>query len=446
MHSKIYDKHLLPRDFLGVLLFMFIIGSMTLFGPYKLRILGLVVAGCFALYFLKEKKSFPVEFLIYSMWLLWSLSGYVVSADKSAFLTTFLTVFNVGVMGFTISGITAQRTSMKTNFLGLIIGGLIQIVLSLFSNEFGQATDPANRMRVTGLVDNSNHYAFILLTAIFALLYFLGRKNSLKGKLMLSILLVIFIFGIILSASRKTLIGVTLLILLWFWMCYKKELLRRPSLLLSLAGITAGFFVMGIYIMSSSYIGERISRDYIDVSYRTAHIEDRERRFALYEEGLEMLTSNPIFGVGLGNFAIQSAYGQYAHSEYMELLACTGIIGFLMYSSIYVVLWRRLSKLQKVFLNDSISKELSLLKAAILTLLVIALGRPNFISINAWVFISSAIGYAFILERKITSSKTRLKQSSFEFSKRYIARDGRAWLRECEGKKVGNVSRLNEGR
>jgi len=57
--------------------------------------------------------------------------------------------------------------------------------------------------------------------------------------------------------------------------------------------------------------------------------------------GLEVFKENPVFGIGIGNAHLVNIQDVYLHNNYVELLADGGIIGFLIYYSIYAyLLWQ----------------------------------------------------------------------------------------------------------
>jgi O-antigen ligase len=71
-------------------------------------------------------------------------------------------------------------------------------------------------------------------------------------------------------------------------------------------------------------------------------------RANMVQIGLELFKKNPILGVGFGNFSYHyyyeySGWAQtYAHNNYVEILADTGIVGFVLY---YIVPFSMLFKM-----------------------------------------------------------------------------------------------------
>jgi len=119
-------------------------------------------------------------------------------------------------------------------------------------------------------------------------------------------------------------------------------------------------------------------------------------------EGLGMIKKSPIFGIGLSNFSVLSKTGLYSHSDYLEVASNTGIIGFIIYFSIYIVLWRRLSLIKKITTDSFILYKVNIFKTAILTILLFGFGKPHITSKITWIFIAIAVGYTSFVKSRIS--------------------------------------------
>jgi len=398
-------KGTFPNDFFGWILLAFALGSITLTGSGQLRAIGLLLAASYTLYFLKNKLWLPPEMIIYFFWILWAgATGYLISIDKSAFLNIFKVSFQTTIMSFAIIGITAHRRSIGTNFLALLIGGILLFLSSITSGELSSVTsNPDNVLAgVTGMTENPNTFGFNLLLCSTALLYFWKNNTSLIKRIIIILLMCIFSYGIIISASRKAFLGFALLIFLWLFFCYRKEILRRLSLFIPILLALGGLYFATDYMISNTYLGKRFQGK---IGREMSFVERENKRITLYKDGLNILKQNPVFGVGLGNFKVYSTYGIESHSDFIEIITSTGIIGFSLYFFIYISLWRRLSRVQKQTEDPSILYNIRLFKIIILAILALGFGRPNFKDQITWVAISSIIGYTWSLEKKLLDLK-----------------------------------------
>jgi O-antigen ligase len=341
------------------------------------------------------QDSIPMEIIIAFYWLAWSLMAYAVNLniDRELFWQSFLLVLQIIIMGLAIAGITKNRASLNVNFLGMIIGCVILLIASSISGEFHFGSNPTERFRSQSLTSNPNYFGYILLLGTLASLYYWRNASFLK-RLLIFGLIGAMSAGILLTASRKTFVGWGVLMLTWSWLCYKQGISKRPALIFAPVIIIVTLYAVSDYMLANTYMGKRFISDLVDNAYH------QQKRFALYVEGAEMIKSNPIFGIGLGNFAVLSKLQLESHSDYVEVAASTGIIGFLLYFSIYVVLWRRLGRIQKFSSDLSVLYNVGLLKAGLLSIFVLGFGRPNFKSQLTWMFLATAIGYACSLDKK----------------------------------------------
>ncbi|MBS1113995.1 MAG: O-antigen polymerase, partial [Nitrospirae bacterium] len=207
-------------------------------------------------------------------------------------------------------------------------------------------------------------------------------------------------YSIIVTASRKTFLGLIVLIFAWLWTSYKNELKRRPSYFIVIFFLILALYSVTDYMIENTYMGTRFREDIVDNP-----ITERRQgyhRIIFYKEGLKLLMDNPIFGIGLGNFQVYSEFDAESHSEYIEVVSSTGIIGAFLYFSIYILLWRRLTKIKKQSTDWEVSYTAGLLKAGMVMMLVIGFGRPHFSNLLAWIYLSSAIGYAWSQERRLS--------------------------------------------
>ena len=131
-------------------------------------------------------------------------------------------------------------------------------------------------------------------------------------------------------------------------------------------------------------------------------MEDRSTqvRFDLVFIGLRIFAENPIFGCGLGQFGVASETGYYAHNEIAEILSTTGLPGFLIYFSVYVMVWRRLSRSLEGPCEPLFAYRVNMARMILLIMLVSgSLSRPNFISQDTMFLLALVVGISHWAER-----------------------------------------------
>jgi len=184
----------------------------------------------------------------------------------------------------------------------------------------------------------ANWMGIICAFSIIIWIYYYSKSNKNKkmSLLIISILSIIVIF----TKSRKAFI-ILIFGPMMYWLLYKPRkkyiLFIIPGIILVVfASIWAVFNVPFLYKM----IGFRLIGLFsvfdpnivVDASVTT--------RADMVKIGIELFKQNPIGGVGFGNFSHHYFYNYsgwtetYAHNNYVELLADTGMIGFTLYYAI----------------------------------------------------------------------------------------------------------------
>ena len=229
-----------------------------------------------------------------------------------------------------------------------------------------------NSGSLKGVTANRNITAFSLAIKIPFVLFLIHLLKKTWLKLGLAFLLCLSILGLSIIQSRASFIAVGLIFISYTALqivLYIKEN-KKVSHLLQLGYFLIPFFFAILINQTalSNKGADAISRAAtISLSTNDGSVNQRLR---YYEDVLTHLISNPLFGVGLGNWKLKSidydskdivgyVVPYHAHSDFIQLGAELGIIGFLLYLGIflwalyYVYILIRFSDLvlnEKVFL------------------------------------------------------------------------------------------------
>lgn len=219
---------------------------------------------------------------------------------------------------FTIVFLTSKE-KLYILFKALVYSGVLVAILNsiqmvIIFNTLGY--------KGVGPLGNPNYFAGIL-SCILPLVIYENKKNS---SLLNKVILIIYVGAIVLSFSKTAWIGMVLSILVLFAKDIKKSLVMIPLI------------IIFIYIFWND-MTKAFNLNYI--------IQDTIKGFSggtrriLLEVSLVMSTANIknfIFGVGLGNFPIntykyEKLYSMYhpgseSHNILTDVLTETGIIGF----------------------------------------------------------------------------------------------------------------------
>lgn len=320
---------------------------------------------------LNLKSKLTLTYIVFILWaigsLMYAINPTEVLVNLSRQLNVFLMFFSMGLHIFYIKN--------KMKFLPWVITFILSFeVYAVFIEalEMIKTSGLISPASLKGVTANRNITAFSIALKIPFLLFLIYKERKVLLKMTLGVIIFLSLTTISMIQSRASFIAVGFIllayvvmqILLYFKVEKKaKTLLQIGYLLIPL--ILTLFLNQAVL---SSKGADAVSRAAtISLSNNDGSINQRLR---YYEDVLTHLSANPIFGVGLGNWKIKSIdydskdidgyiVPYHAHSDFIQLGAELGIIGFLAYLGIFIwavvyvyrlIKYSKLLNEQKVFL------------------------------------------------------------------------------------------------
>lgn len=157
------------------------------------------------------------------------------------------------------------------------------------------------RITYLGFFNDPNDIGMFLVMNIPFTIYFYKKGGAIGKLIMLSILVALF-YGVYMTGSRGTALGVGTLIAVYYIVMN-----AGPKLFLTLVGLAP---------IAATVIASLQSN--IDSS--------ADGRLEAWYAGVLMLIANPIFGVGMGQFLEE--HGLVAHNSYIHVAAELGVPGY----------------------------------------------------------------------------------------------------------------------
>jgi hypothetical protein len=162
------------------------------------------------------------------------------------------------------------------------------------------------RMCGVGIFNDPNELCLLLAVGVILALYLLGDKRSGLVRYVCAVPLVAFALAIPLTQSRGGLLAV---------------LAGLSVLAFDRLGAKRGTLIMGVMLVGVLAVaGGRITRFEIDNSDDTS-----QHRVQLWSEGLVLLRSSPLFGIGFGTYADE--VGFVAHNSFVHAYTELGFFG-----------------------------------------------------------------------------------------------------------------------
>ena len=324
-----------------VFVFLWFISSKI----HWLRIVAIIIFATFSaiqlLKILKRRNLFTNKSVfLYFLFLLWSFISVIWAQNAESVINkTFDLICNTVFMVLTYDYFYELKISTK-KFLAIFItiGVVFAIYVLMYYGPVNYFTLLTSGRRVGGDIINVN-FIGLVCTMTFLIIIFSVISGLYKNKLVLlpSLIALIVSLG---TGSKKVFLGLGVgLLLIFIYYIKGKITLKKIRNVLLIILIT---FVAFDFIKESPYFSRIFART--DEMFNTLIKQDdydgsTYERGLYIKEGLKTFSEYPITGIGLNNASIitnrVSGKETYLHCNYVELLACTGIIGFALYYFIY---------------------------------------------------------------------------------------------------------------
>jgi O-antigen ligase/Tfp pilus assembly protein PilF len=246
--------------------------------------------------------------------------------------------------------------------IALLLSGVLFAESLLYFRDFFNDIDkvPLDQLinQLNGNTGNKNIFAASLVIKIPFILYCLLQAKTGERVFHLSSLTV-GITTIFLSSARASFVSLFLITLCFLIFCFlqfrqsrKTELLLYRSAYIIIP-LIAGFFLAKSVFAQANLYQERSNSGYSDISSRISSIsltqDNSSYRLALWKHAFSYIKEHPMMGCGYGNWKLASIPYEkeyindlnvpaHAHNDFLEYFAELGIVGGLLYLSLFVCL------------------------------------------------------------------------------------------------------------
>lgn len=333
-------------------------------------------------------NALPRESLLLIAFIAWAAAtGPIVAQDADALFGQLRPNAQMAIAFAAIVAILTRPNIGQAGFMAIIATA---VFVSAYLYSIGFQSVGLSEKRITqndmAVYWNPNGIANLLCVASGSLLMWFPYKRNVPRDLLIVGCLVIFAITLIATSSRKAFIAAIVLIMAWQWFCHREKVLKNFGYWV-IAGIGGLGLYLGIdYVMESTVMGQRFEQ--------STAMSGFEGRWRMYQRGVELFIESPIAGIGLGNYAVLSGFGAYSHSDFIETLVATGIVGVFLYGMAYLTLWNRLVRIRKYVADPVIRYQAGVVQAIFVATMVIGLGSPHVVIAPSWVFLAVMVGFA----------------------------------------------------
>lgn len=315
-------------------------------GPGRYLLLAALI-GVFLGYCLKNKNKLRIKIDRYSIYLLlFSIFTYLSSfwaIDSTIARYWARDFFGIFLMMTIVYICCKEVASIDSLLLVVMFGGyIISISTIIYFGTSSILFMITNSIRVSNDFLNANILGMAAAFSMVIHFYFFIYN---KSKMWWMLFIIPGIMVLLVTSSRK---AIVVLIFGIFMILVLKNMDNKDKLkglfkiiivtilsVIFLFALAKRFSDTNVYIRMMGLISGLTGNGNVDGS--------TQMRFQLIEMGKEIFGKNPILGIGMDNakLVVLDEIGRknfYLHNNYIELLADGGIIGFITYYWIYIVL------------------------------------------------------------------------------------------------------------
>lgn len=313
-----------------------------------------------------------------------------------------------------MSMLYAVYTNLKSDDILLRIiaygGSLVSLYCFSFFGFSGIMSFINSGIRMENTIANANDIGMIASISSIILLYYFF---NIERKIIYPLLAVVNFLVVAACGSRKALILICLGIIFLFL-----SRVRTKNILKKIFGIIIvvfiGMLVIKVVLSLSIFdsINERMEGLVAFITGNGSVDSSTLKRYKLVEEGIAAFMSHPILGVGIGNARYYCSMGYtYLHNNYVELLACGGIVGFIIYYMPYMYLISQFYK-NRAYLNEYSIMILFILSGVIM----MDYGSVSYYSKSTYFFLMVCFLHLNNLKDYVLKQKNTIKKNSYEES------------------------------
>lgn len=280
----------------------------------------------------KENAQFIAPFMLF---LMFSLLSFLWAARPQYVLSTGFIIARIYVVVAIYLLYVNNVGDLEKHIFLLYIAGVLMLVNLFVSTPFGvwkeclvgsfsASTDEGRLGRTIGYHPNELGHICVLLALISVYL------RSIKGRKIYTVLAFMFTFVTFFTKSRTSLVMLVVMIGLYYITAEERARRQIVAILSSIVLLIVSYWAVFNIPVLYQLVGFRFAGVFGSASAQDASTVVR-LRFLNY--AFDLFRSHPILGVGLDNFKYYAYSGLnawkevYSHSNWGELLSCTGLVG-----------------------------------------------------------------------------------------------------------------------
>ena len=295
------------------------------------------------------------QFVLYLLWIgsfvLFCFISYIWSVAKATHWSMMLSMLQIILVGSTTilyidNGNAQEREQRLSMILTLLLIAALVLCVRMLISVPASAWGAERVARYVGLGNTGATYmlSYPALVALY-------RALAYRKRWYYALYVILTAFSMM-SGARKGILITILGTVIIFVASAKSWQSAAKRFVLSVL-ISGGFLyaIMNIPLLYNG-IGVRVSTMMQQLSTNSGD-DSISTRLKLLEYAQQAFLQRPVLGAGLDAFRHINPLDTYAHNNFMEILACLGILGVLLYYSLPVATFFQLIRRTRAQMKDS---------------------------------------------------------------------------------------------
>ena len=353
-------------------------------------------------FILSRRVKFVFPNAVHIIFLTWSILG-IIGGYNTVYLSVLfgkmLTVLQLIILSYFLYALAIHMRSIIWLEWSCLLGILISTMYVFLTNGGNLGAE-----RISGLQNNSNYFALILLLSIVISLHLFKRYNGIIIKSFLIFNIGIAFYLLLAAGSRKGLIGFFLILCfeIGYNLFFSEKGKRIKSMFFGVFVIVLVLMVcVPMFVASPFFYRFQNLERYVTGKHLVNQERSIQGRHGLANIGIKIAIDNPIFGVGHDQLRSFTG-GSYAHSNVIEVLANTGFLGFFVYYSAWMVIAFRLILAWKIRIFNLAKIYLYLVMMIGLVILVYELFSVTYYDKVYWIILSIVLYSTEFIRGQVT--------------------------------------------
>jgi len=354
---------------------------------------GVVLAFCFLVRLLVERRGLSLtrELLALALFASYTMVGALLAKNLAAFLTseaTLLQIYILVVIIYEVCRSDKASSLLMRVFVGAVAAASVLTVLGV--NYYSPN-------RLGGVLGNPNTYGATLFFAIALAIYLLSTGVRKRERVLLIAIIPWLAWNVLLSGSRTAMLGVAVFVATLYLLYARRKMLARPARTLAIGVLLVGMVVGAVFCFSQDATMQRrlgnLWQTLVSGGKQVVG-SGLETRYQFIQAALEVWQDHPFLGVGTNQFRFHAMgynpdlYTTYAHSDYAEILADFGVVGFILYYTVFVFLVVRVLRLRARKRNTREIWRIEVIAAFLTAYFVMELGYVWYYDKASWIVLA----------------------------------------------------------